>query len=664
MPPPKDWALPTCLALLLTVPSWAHAAAPPQPGRKDRAGDPLPAGALARLGTVRLRHSDEVISVAFAPDGKALASASKDWTISLWEPNTGKEIRRWRQEAMDGMEGPAEALAWSADGTQLVGVGGGGIRRWDVKGRLLLSVAIRGPTNFLTLSPDGRLVANLPDVDQRVRLWDTTTGKEVRSGPRLKHLRGAFSPDGKVLALGGWPGQKARLWDVAAGKVVRSFGRFGGSTSALAFSPDGKLIAEALEGRRALVFWEADTGKERRRLLEAVPGISQLVFSPDGRWLAGARGGQVLVWDLRAGKLHCAFGGDLAAVHDLAFSPDSKCLAAGCSWPAVRLWDVTTGKDLHPPPAHVGAIRELAFSPDGKTVASAGGEREAKAMHGGDGEPMVALWDASTGQLLRRWREEVGLVAGLAFAADGKTLTVVNERLFAGKANRHLYVVCSWSVASGKERGRFQVLGEENARTITALSADARLLAFVGPEDGAIELWDVASGKKQRTIPGPRSPLVAAFSPDGRGLAILTGRERGLWDLTTGKPVWAHRVDHFIRRQRHSFACAPGGKLFATANLTWVDLWDSASGKRAGKLSDLWSGPPLAFSPDGKTLVSCASGGAVELWDVRTGKRRRVLRGHRGPVEALAFSRDGRRLATGGRDTTVLIWDVAEGRET
>src|SRR5262249_34030177 len=136
--------------------------------RTDSFGDPLPAGVLARSGTLRLRHAAPVTALVFCPDGKGLVSASQDGTVRLWDTDlTGKTPGRFGKE----------------------------LRRFEGHREAVFCVAV---------SPDGKTLAT-GGADRTARLWDVATGKRVRPPTPYQETVDcvAFSPDGKRLAVGG-----------------------------------------------------------------------------------------------------------------------------------------------------------------------------------------------------------------------------------------------------------------------------------------------------------------------------------------------------------------------------------------------------------------------------------------------------------------------------
>jgi len=262
-------------------------------------------------------HAKAVLSVAFSPDGKTLASASLDKTIKLWEVAAGKE-----QATLHGHSD------------------------WVV------SVAF---------SPDGRTLASASD-DHTVKLWDTVTGKE-RATLRAAVMSVAFSPDGKTLASAGRD-RTITLWEVATGKDQAILGGHCDSVISVAFSPDGKTLASASHDK-TVKLWDVATGKEQATLQGAVMSVA---FSPDGKTLASAGNDKtVKLWEVITGKERATLQGNSSAVRLVAFSPDGKILASVSFDKTVKLWDAATSKERATLP---GALMSVAFSPDDKTLAS------------------------------------------------------------------------------------------------------------------------------------------------------------------------------------------------------------------------------------------------------------------------------------------------------
>jgi WD40 repeat protein len=624
-----------CLPLLCLVLGAAEPAAP----ATDLFGDPLPAGARARAGTVRLRHGGPVRAVVYSSDGRTLATAGDDATISVWDADTGRELLRCR-----GHEGPVRALALSADGKTIVSAGADGtVRLWDTapprderrpptgKERHCFGPAAG---EIETLALDGTTLV-VGTIDGNILLWDLKTRGEPR---RLTQEGGVFclalSPGGKFLAASGEP-HGLRVWDLAAGKVVREFGRE--VVASVAFASDGRTLASGDYDNR-LVLWDSSRG-EAIRTLEGhrrVParshnGIPAVAFSPDAKQLAsGGADATARVWDAQTGKELLRLDGHTGHVRAVAFRPDGKRLATGGADGTVRLWDLTSGRPALPTAEPAGPVVGVTVPPDGRTFAT---------VRVGD---RLGLWDTATGRVQKPIAELPEQAAAAAYSPDGKSLAVATA---AG-------VLQLWDLADNRMRAG----GRETPRRMEALvfSPDGRLLASSGPESYA-DVWDAATGNMEHRI-GLISTrrLHMAFSTDGRVLAGSGGDSVFLFDTATG------RQEAFspplTPREVRALAFVPARRALAAAAAHGVTVWELATGGVRRHFDD--NPGCAAFSADGRLAATGDREGRLRVWRLADGQLLREFAGHRGPVRVLAFAGRAAVLVSGGQDGTALVWDL------
>ncbi len=337
-------------------------------------------------------------------------------------------------------------------------------------------------------------------------------------------------------------------------------------------------------------------------------------------------------------------------VNAVALSPDGKTLASAGDDPLIRLWDPSTGKSLGTLQGHTGAVRCLAFSPDGKTLAS------------GSNDKIICLWDMSAagrpGTKPMQAGGHADIVLSLAFSPDGKVL-------YSGGWEG---TIRAWDPATGKEQRRFESV--DSRLPSIALSPDGKTLASVNlmgtSFKATVNLWDAAAGKHLRQLgPDPKNPThrisQVVFSPDGDTLAVAGDDQLQLFEVGSGEEM------HKGKKSLGSAYCAafsPDGKTVAYGAAGRLKLAGVATGRELrqfeGEQDYFFS---LAFSADGKTLVG---GGTrtVGVWDPATGKERLHFAGHPGMVCGLIFSPDGKRLLTGGYGPTLRWWDLNTGKET
>jgi RNA polymerase sigma factor (sigma-70 family) len=678
----------------------AHAAAPPgRPARTDLHGDPLPAGALARLGTVRWRHPDGVTLLAFLPDSK-IVSAGHDHVVRLWASDTGREVRRLRV-AGAGTDRFSVCLALAPDGkTVAVGDYAGTIRLWALdtgkeRGKIEGAKAPRA----LLFTPDGKVLLSRPAGSHVLQAWDVATGKERRFLEKPPYrAAGVFglsemdvSPDGKTLAAAtseGGPRAVAvvTLFDLATGKVVRTLHGplLGFHWPSTRFTPDGKAVAwEGDTGSVTLA--DVATGKVLRRfgVASAERGSVAFAFAPDGKTLFTFRPAEqaVRVWDVASGKQPGTLGKPAGAFGHpgqnygsarLAVSRDGKSLAVTHGQNAVRVFDLPSGKERAAFAGHPTSIVSVQYTSGGKAVLT----------RSWDGTQRV--WDAATGKELRQ----------IAAPEDATHLIVSSDERFLAsyQRDRSVRVV---NVATGKVTLELKATFKNLYGC--SFSPNGRVLGVRDVADHKLYFFDPATGKKARTaeLPDPQDPRVMpagsrakfapqadwpgpVFSPDGNRVAVpVTYQRLGLWDRATGQPLTAFDLEAGEVSRSAAFS-ADGRSLAVAVNDGTVRLFEVATGKQRRRYgtpgkpparnsvaasfeaSGWYSGiaGTLAFSRDGRFLAQGGPDSFVRLWDVTSGKLAGKIEGHQGPVPTIAFSPDGRTFATGSFDTTALVWDV------
>jgi WD40 repeat protein len=615
------------LGVLATLP-----AGEPGPARIDCYGDPLPEGAIARLGTARLRHNGAVC-VVYSPDGKMLASGGSDGTLRLWDAATGKGSRRFA-----GHTGAITSVAFSSDGKRLTsGSRDGTVRVWNIAaGEEMRCVADDDVIVWcVAFSPDGTLLASA-DSHWQIIVRDAATGEEVQRfrDDAMEPHPVVFSPDGKSLFV--IDGPAVAQWNIATGQQVRAFeGHKEGRVGALAISSDGKFLATGGLDNTVRV-WDVRSGKELHKLEFSTPGTRAVSFAPDGTALAalGARGTACL-WKLPSGVEVRRFPGCGREGHSLVFSPDRKVLACAGDFGVIQLRETATGEDVTPTRGHVGGICALAFAPDGKSVISAGWEGSAR------------LWETRSGRETRRIGQASRGVEAAAFSLDG--------RFFAGAESGDIRVR---DVATGKELHRLDRLSTD----FLVFTADGKAVICGDTTCGALEVKRLDGGESTVLHPGPvfRSgfwpsrPGTLAVAPDGRQVVSPLAS----WDLATGsEQAWP--IDFW--EENTSFVFSPSSKILAGTRDHTVRLIELASRRTIGSIKGV--GTFVVFSPDGRTLATPGPDCTVRLLDVATGQERRRLAGHQAPIQVASFSSDGNLLATGSADTTILIWDLSALRD-
>ena len=604
-----------------------------------------------------------------------------DHVIKLWDTDTGRLVRN--VASIDPNTRSWRLIALSRDGRRLIGIAGADTKLWDtVTGREILSVTDDGParddtTDRMAMSDDGaRIVVRHKD---SVTVHDGATGSELTTVRAASAV--ALSRDGKTVAVGRRD-RAVELVDATTG-THRGLTTLDATMAGAVWSQDGRSIAITSASGRVILWdlqanrqiaerrgkdaeawfsrdgahWAFADGHGRVKVLSTATGaVSATVTAPSHASLAGFSPDDArLVFVPRSDappRSDTADGWSVTMVSvatgetvDVFKGPDGGSLGSryyveqdGVG--ALRLRDIASWRSVRVI-AGQQALEAAAFSMNGGRVALA--------RHGG-----ISVIDAETGRQIGGC-PAAGTTASVAFSPDGALIAY-------GGADKTV-TVCD----PEQPTVTHSLTGHDGAIASVAFAADGRRV-ISGDETGTVGVWDVANGRRVRTFRDPdrRGARVVAFAPDGPRVVSGTDDNKiHTFNLVTGRPEQTLRM---LTGPVAALAVSPDGRRVAAGSYRefGAKQWDVGTGKELAHLSTGTAGrfmtvADLRYGAAGDHLLAAICNNKLAAWDADSGRKKLDITWRDRDFKSVAFSGDGRRLVTVDEAGVIRHWDRPTG---
>ena len=588
-------------------------------------------------------HKEKITRIDFSPDGKKTVSGSWDNTAKIWEVVSGKLLMTIKHDYW------ASDVHFSIDGNRLITASNDKIvRLWNVAdGKLIFETnGHKGGVKTVMFSPDGSTFLSA-SADMTAKIWNAGTGKLLfdLTGHKKDVNMASYSPDGKKIATAS-EDHTAKIWDAATGKLLYTLGGYKFGISTATFSPDNKKIVISPKDNYAPAVWDVSTGKLLFILKGHTSDVGNVAFSPDGdKIISVSYDNTIRVWNAESGKQEQLLTDHINAVTDFSYSSDGQQMVTASTDFTAKTWSLNNYKLLNSFEGFTKQVISTGFSPNGKTILTAT-----------DGA-YIRTWETGTGKLLHFFTAGEGMLNNASFTKDGKNILITSCN-----------VAQLWDVQKGELLKNFS--GNNSCVVSAEVSPDKKNLLTTLFWNETPKVWDIETAKVLFTLKGHSSKYgvdIATYSPDGKKiLTASTGPVNDLsakiWDAATGKIIFTLKGHQFEIRVAEFFP--DGKKIFTAASDNTAKVWDVATGNLLYDIEGYTKYPNgIQFSPDSKLILLASGDNIARVWDAETGKMKYTLEGHAQSVTKALFFPGGKTILTASNDNTVKIWNTDSGKE-
>lgn len=485
-------------------------------------------------------HGDRIASVAVSPDGTRIVTGSDDETALVWDARTGAKIAE-----LQGHDSVVTSVAFTKDGTRIVTCSWMVARVWDSKTMNQIGVFNNHTSEIESVAvlPDGKRIVT-GSADGTARIWDISNADEIAvlgprngtvfgvgvtpDGARIITVSGSLSRDGARLMRNSPEDNRLRVWDSKTGAELRVIRAHQHSITSVAVTPDGARIVTGSEDRTVRI-WDSRIEAASLPLKRDTEEIKAVAVLPDrSRIISGSEDGIVRVWDARTGVQIRSFAAHEKGVTSIAVSPDGSHIVTGSNDSTVRIWDAPSGRLIGELKDRDGSdwITGVAITPTGTRIIAGSGYFSGRNFSTDTSarEKIARVWDIETRTPVLVLKGHSTGITSVAVSSDG-------TRYVTGSVDGTARV---WDASTGNELTVFRGHGRQIVTSVAVTPDGKRVIS--GSWDMTARVWDIHTAAELTVLKGHGGFVMdVAATPDGKRFVTgsLDGTAR-VWDASSG----------------------------------------------------------------------------------------------------------------------------------